>query len=213
MTRSLWCAETVHVAKIGDDVVVLDVAADLYACLVNAAGIRHIGPDGAVVCDDPATRQALVELGLVSPHPPSAPRRVIIKARRQIQPVAVARLETLWALMALATAALKFRGQPLDVLTRRGAAGGGDRPAPDEGRIARLVSASRKARPWIPFEGACLQRAFQLRSHLAAEGVDADWVFGVRTWPFNAHCWLQIGDLVVGDRLERVRRYTPIMSV
>lgn len=211
MTRSLWCAETIHLAKIGDDVVVLDVAADLYACLVNAVGIRHIGPDGAVVCDDPATHQALLALGLVSPHPPSAPRRVIIKARRQIQPVAVSRLETLRALTALATATLKFRGRPLNVLTRRAASAA--LAAPDEGKVARLVSASRKARPWIPFEGACLQRAFQLRAHLAAEGVDADWVFGVRTWPFNAHCWLQIGDLVVGDRLERVRRYTPIMSV
>ena len=44
------------------------------------------------------------------------------------------------------------------------------------------------------------------------EGIATQWLFGVRTWPFAAHCWLQIGNLVVGDRLERVRFYTPILA-
>jgi len=74
-----------------------------------------------------------------------------------------------------------------------------------------LVGAARIVRPWVPSEGECLQRAFQLRRLLARRGIAVDWVFGVRTWPFGAHCWLQSGDMLVGDRLERVGRYTPIM--
>jgi hypothetical protein len=82
-----------------------------------------------------------------------------------------------------------------------------------ENDLHALLAAARRARPWLPFEGECLQRTFLLRYFLARSGVATDWVFGVRTWPFSAHCWLQIGDLVVGDRLERVQRFTPIMKV
>ena len=46
---------------------------------------------------------------------------------------------------------------------------------------------------------------------LRRAGQNAAWVFGVRTWPFSAHCWLQIGDAVLDDDPERVSRYTPIM--
>ena len=55
-------------------------------------------------------------------------------------------------------------------------------------------------RPWVPYEGDLHQR-----------GLDADWVFGVRTWPFLAHCWVQVGDTIVGDSLDRVGGFTPIM--
>ena len=41
----------------------------------------------------------------------------------------------------------------------------------------------------------------------------AVWVFGVRTWPFSAHCWLQIGDAVLDDDPERVGIYPPILAV
>ncbi len=67
--------------------------------------------------------------------------------------------------------------------------------------------------PWMPFEGECLQRAFMLQRHLARSGHDARWVIGVRTWPFLAHAWVQVGACVVGDSLERVNAFTPILSV
>jgi hypothetical protein len=47
---------------------------------------------------------------------------------------------------------------------------------------------------------------------LHAKGLDAHWVFGVRTWPFQAHCWLQCEDLVLDDQPDRVRAFTPIMA-
>lgn len=108
-----------------------------------------------------------------------------------------------------AIAAVRFQRKSLRQLLAFEQADGLQRYS--EEKLSRLVGATRISRTWVPGEGECLQRSFQLRHVLAARGVRADWVFGVRTWPFNAHCWLQIGDLVVGDRLARVRRYTPIM--
>lgn len=99
MTSDLWCAENVSMVRVFEDVVVLDLAADRYECLVDAAAGIDPRPDGRLEVDDAGLADALV------------------------------------------------------------------------------------------------------------------WVFGVRTWPFAAHCWIQIGDLVVGDVLDRVRGYTPIRAV
>jgi hypothetical protein len=38
-------------------------------------------------------------------------------------------------------------------------------------------------------------------------------VFGVRTWPFHAHCWLQVEDVVLDDHHERIGAYTPLMAL
>jgi hypothetical protein len=39
------------------------------------------------------------------------------------------------------------------------------------------------------------------------------WVFGVQSRPFAAHCWLQLGGVVLNDTVDHVKRYTPIMVV
>jgi Transglutaminase-like superfamily len=38
-------------------------------------------------------------------------------------------------------------------------------------------------------------------------------VFGVNADPFEAHCWVQAGSVVLNDTLGRVSSFTPIMSV
>lgn len=57
----------------------------------------------------------------------------------------------------------------------------------------------------------CLHDALTLVTFLAAEGIAAHWVIGVRTRPFGAHAWAQIGDIVLNDQHEQVRRYAPIL--
>ena len=65
--------------------------------------------------------------------------------------------------------------------------------------------------PLTPSAGACLFQAELLLRFLNEAGLDADWVFGVRTWPFLAHCWLQIGDHCVSQNPETLAIYRPIM--
>ena len=48
---------------------------------------------------------------------------------------------------------------------------------------------------------------------LAGDGVAADWVFGVRAQPFQAHCWVEVGTLLLSDALECIRGFTPILRV
>jgi hypothetical protein len=48
-----------------------------------------------------------------------------------------------------------------------------------------------------------------LRSHEAG----ADLVFAAKLDPFAAHCWLQSGEVLLNDRLDRIESFTPVCVV
>ena len=79
--------------------------------------------------------------------------------------------------------------------------------------LVRDALAFEKLLVWTPFQGQCLYRATMLRRFLRRRGHHVDWVFGVRTSPFTAHCWLQSGGVVINDRLDHVSRFTALMVV
>ena len=60
---------------------------------------------------------------------------------------------------------------------------------------------------------ACLLDSLTLVHFLAASGAYPEWVFGVRTAPFDAHCWVQRGEVLFNDTPDRVRQYSPILQV
>jgi hypothetical protein len=77
-----------------------------------------------------------------------------------------------------------------------------------------LARAFEHFSPCLPWQGACVFRGFMLMRLLTRGGAgDVRWVFGVRTWPFHAHCWVQHGDVVLSDYAESLLRYTPIFAV
>lgn len=69
----------------------------------------------------------------------------------------------------------------------------------------------RRMRPLIPWLTRCLPHALLLRAYLARCGQASTLVIGVRVFPFEAHSWLQAGDLVLTDDIERLAGYTPIV--
>jgi hypothetical protein len=215
MTTELWSAPNIHLAVIGEDVIVLDLIADRYDCLVDAARLLHLETDGRIRAADASIAEALIQSGIGALTPLPRARGPLVAPVRETAVCSRPNLkETIRASIALAAGSLAFRHKSLSQLVsfqRVRIASSGAVPI-DDLRLAEMVGAARRARPWIPFEGECLQRSFQLSYFLSSRGVATDWVFGVRTWPFTAHCWLQIGDLILGDRLERVARFTPIMK-
>lgn len=213
MQDPLWCAPGVHLARVHEDIVILDLATDQYNCLLDAAAVIEVGADGALHVSGDGVSSDLMDAGVATAQPDPRMRQAPLPARRDLPLDAEAStLEIVSAGLDLAVATMKFRGRSLAELVAARPRVGASTSVLDPDGLSRWVGAARKARPWIPFEGECLQRSFQLRHVLARRGIRADWVFGVRTWPFAAHCWLQIDDLVVGDRLERVSLYTPILK-
>jgi len=83
-----------------------------------------------------------------------------------------------------------------------------------EQKLAALVHAFATLRPFFfAAKDACLFDALSLSEFLATYDVFPNWVFGVQSRPFAAHCWLQLDGLVLNDTLDHVQRYTPIMVV
>lgn len=210
--HALTTAPGLHLAQVDEDVIILDLARDRYDCLFSAAALVRIDARGALFPVDDDARDALVSAGVAERTTSDRrPRPEIIPPRRELTvDPGPAFGDICRAAIVLMSATLRFRGRSLSALVQSVPALRGT-PTDDTERLSQLVGAARIARTWIPFEGECLQRSFLLRAWLASQGIATDWVFGVRTWPFSAHCWLQIGDMLVGERLERADRYTPIM--
>ncbi|HEX4268851.1 MAG TPA: lasso peptide biosynthesis B2 protein [Steroidobacteraceae bacterium] len=84
----------------------------------------------------------------------------------------------------------------------------------DAVRLRALVSAFTRLRPlFYTLRSACLLDSLTMLLFLRAEGIHPEWVFGVKTEPFDAHCWVQHGDVVLNDAPDRVRQYSPILVV
>jgi hypothetical protein len=93
------------------------------------------------------------------------------------------------------------------VTQRRNSAVGSRVPVGLETLVQRFAS----CRPRFGSTDACLFHSVALLDFLALHGLYPKLVFGVSMRPFHAHCWVQHEDTVVGDTLERVSQFTPIM--
>lgn len=209
----------VHAVAIDADVVFLDTAADVYFCLAGAGELLAVRADGVVTAGEPKAVGPLVEAGLLTvvgdararALPPPASRSLSTGASKMTPGRAIKALSAN-VRAARAVSDLAF-SEILDMAARVPAEqANADRPA----RPARLeADAARFVRlaPWLPHSGVCLMRSLQLLLYLRTLGHTPAWVFGVRTWPFQAHCWLQSGDVVLDDHLEHVRAFVPIMAI
>lgn len=207
----LSLASGVFMARCDEDLVVLDTRSDQYSCLPEAAAVLTVSLDDVEgpsdVLDD------LMAAGLVTAVP-GAPRRALPPRPGRSLSFDHVRtsLEDEISVLGGAVAAWT-RGpgrRPLAELLVSRIAGDG---TVDLSVVGRLTRTFARRLPWDPAQGACLYRAWLLRSILHSRGQDAIWVFGVKTWPFGAHCWLQLDDYVLDDDPDRVAHYTPIMAV
>lgn len=206
----VYLALGVHAVAIDEDLVLLDTRADAYLCLLDGAAHLALTPRGEVQTTRPALAQALIEADLLSsiatPRQPPPPRPV-----RSLWPPAPARpgaRRMLAAVRATLDARRGLSRLAFEDLIRPGAP---RQPAAAEDLQADLAG-FEALRPWLPMDGECLSRSYHLWLYLRARGHDAAWVFGVRTWPFMAHCWLQVGDTALDDDVERLLPYHPILA-
>lgn len=213
----------VHMAILGEDVVFLDVIADAYACVPGGAAPlrpsadrRRLDPVAAEAAE--ALRDAGLAFGanagtvggaegdLPASAPPGPPTHDLPPGG----PDRASPLELLRLLLAWGDYLTRYRGRSFARVlahaeTRRPAG------ALDPGEVFRLARLFDRLAIWLPIPGKCLARSFVLLCFLHRSGQSAAWVFGVRTWPFTAHCWLQVGPVALDDHAERVAGYEPIL--
>jgi hypothetical protein len=207
-------APSIHVAVVEDDLVALDLETDAYFCLPDLGRYLSCEGGGRWTAASPAIAQGLVKTGLFqtasSDHPVVRPTPAVRTSRFYEGPE-IGVFSNMALARVMAFEAWRIPGRPLRALIARSPC----LPL----RYDRADDAMAEARlfdrwmPWAPGQGQCLYRACLLRAHLASRGLGSTWIFGVRTWPFSAHCWLQVGDVLLDDDLDRVALYTPILVI
>jgi len=202
----------IHAALVDDDVVVLDVDGDDYLCLPGLAAIWRGGvtADGVIQDTDLAVR--LSEAGLIGPGRGRSQTRSLPPAAQSAcdqprEPLAwrdiVALTGVLWDV------AFHYRGRSMAQILRFARRRPCGAPT-SRAEVVRLSTAFERAVVWLPLPAKCLVRSFALLRFLQRRGQDAHWCFGVRTWPFSAHCWLQFDEVALDDHADQLRAYTPI---
>lgn len=202
-------------ANVDGDIVILDVVGGHYYCLPGAAAAFDF-TNGARRIIDEGLAEDLAAADLTDQRPQPVSRTLLPTPVRQLDGTGDVRLdwrERWHAVTAYGEMLRVYYATPFGrVLTLARTVGnqGTDRDTP---KLRRQVLAFRQWLPWAPFPGVCLFRSRMLLAFLRKSGLNATWVFGVRTWPFEAHCWLQVEDLVLDDTLDNVRNFTPIFTV
>jgi hypothetical protein len=220
MATRLYLRHDVHAAVQGEDLVLLDILADAYLCIPGGAAHFELrGQDGAVNAVTSQAADALIGGGLATPdrpvgvrwpRPPDLPR----SGPDFAGPWPGIGVLDAWRLMlCVLDLAIHYRGRSFaDILAFARRARLRRTTAPPRVNLATCVRRFHAAAVWLPAPGKCLVRSFLLLRFLHRSGHDAQWVIGVRTWSFEAHCWLQSGDEVLDEAPERLLGYRPICA-
>lgn len=209
-----FLAPHVHLARLGNDLVFLDVLADRYMCAPDLG--EHAVVDDRRRLDGlrPTDLEAFKAAGLLdgkpswSPPPPPLPNQGL-----DATDAAVKVIDQIRFAAALIDLTVCYPGRPFARLLRNVRPPLGEVRDPSGQEILRLARAFRQLVVFAPISRKCLVRSFLLMRFLDRAGHSAQWVFGVRTWPFGAHCWVQSGDVVLDDAPERLAPYQPIFCV
>lgn len=220
--HQLWpLAPRVHVAVIESDLVFLNVTADTYLCLPGGTASVSLHEEfDALVVDDAGIAASLVDAGLLASRDPNFIAAIRTKAPEPTSSLVKSNTAGLaWRHLppmthSLADLLLRYRGRAfcglLQLMENREPGPGRQSPTPE---LREVVADFHRWVPYAPISGKCLLRSFTLLRLLQRHGFDAQWVFGVATWPFRAHCWLQSGEVALDDDVDRLAAFTPILVV
>jgi hypothetical protein len=200
-----------RIAVVDGDLVVFDIEQDDYLAVPRSDATEVVNAlYGQAYRREDAVLTELVEQRLIMPrsadweqHPGRRPadlpkarsaaprfRNIMAFVRAALGTyVALRRHDTGWARMP------EPRGRPAN-------------PSPDE--LACLVAQFESWRIFVPRTGRCLVQSMMLIRFLTCLNITTEWVFGVRTHPFEAHCWVERETLILNDAADHAQWFTVI---
>jgi hypothetical protein len=207
-------SEFAYGVVIGPDAILLDVRADRYHAMVGAAADKD-GPIPSAETGQhlvPEAWTALIEAGLASWGSGRGfsdlhrPEHALVLAEDICERSPLR--DSVDLVVAIMTARWRMRkGLPCRSYHPT-------RSAPDGGTLAALhlaMTALRRIILFIPTPRRCLPASLITAVFLARRGVTTQIVFGVRSYPFEAHCWVEHDGVVVDDDLDKVCAFLPIV--
>jgi hypothetical protein len=233
-------ADHVFVCVNGEHLVVLDLKEDRYwaleasktaglGSLVSGWPVPASGPNESAETPSPETNAVIEVLrgrGLLAESVPPGRDATPVTANTPVQELITETETSLgprirsWLTFVTASGFAKFAlriwpfERVIQRVRRRKAVLSGRIPPFDVERARKLVEAFVRYRVFLfSSKNECLFDSLALLEFLSRHGIYPDWVFGVQTRPFAAHCWVQHGGIVFNDTVEHVSGYTPIMVV
>jgi hypothetical protein len=214
---SLELAPGVFAADVRGDLVFLDASRNEYLCVSRSDLTSQQEQPGAR--NEPLLDE-LIAAGLVLPstvfplETPCACRLPLtatgdlgeLRRPDKLPPAHV----VLFGIAAVRMAVQLLLGKPLQWLKPSKKTNRVQQKQEDPQRTIELARVVHRLRPWIPRSGRCLPSSILLLEFLRLNGIAADWIFAVRTHPFEAHCWIEKDGIVLNDTLEHVQWFTII---
>lgn len=205
---------------VGDRVLFLDVPRDRYLCLGRELEQHFL----RLVAGNPVEAeevQRLTDLRFIVPVPDAGLPRPCAPPRRAEKSLldatgrtpATKSLDLVRAFCALGSTSANLRLFGLASMlagfrrhkARRKAAPG------RQPRVDATIKAFEDTRFLLTAQDRCLVRSVAISRRLLAAGAAPDLILAVKLQPFRAHCWVQLDDMLVNDRHDFVRDYTPIL--
>lgn len=78
---------------------------------------------------------------------------------------------------------------------------------------AMLAAAFKNVESIIAVKDRCLPANIALAAMLFRHGITATFILAVRTGPFAAHCWVQIGDQLLNESQDNILGFSPILVI
>jgi hypothetical protein len=214
MPQMVKLAPFVHIAVIGDDVIVLDVAADRYRRLGASLSHALIQALCEGTAPDRDCCRALIRDGVLADDGAGRPLAAasLTRPAADIGPS----VAEPGPITAVHTAAWLFRAQlelngwglagALERARRRA-----KRQARGRGDAVAFAQSFAAARRLLPFASRCLRDSLALHALLSARSISCTLAIGVTARPFAAHCWVQAEDTVLSGSVDNVAPFTPIL--
>jgi hypothetical protein len=203
--------------EVAGQLLFLDVRRDRYFCLseTSEAAFKRVAQGAEAAAPDAAALAGMIGDGLLVPGAPlrpcppvSHPQASLIDALEGGSSNAA----TLGAIagLARARAALRLLGLAR-TLARLPPPIGTASDAKQAANTMQVAAAYQQAGLLVTALDRCLPRSIAVAHRCRRLGIPVDLILGVRLQPFAAHCWVQLGETIVNDRLDKVRNFTPIL--
>lgn len=223
----MYIASDIYIADFAERAIILDLRRNRYSALKGAAAdvvLSVLRGDFSRTIDMKcATQRQLVEDRILvhdrptrhldkAPPPQTALFPSLRFDRAMSQPLGLS--GTAQALACLTRTAIILRLGSLQSLLSwlRNFERPSASPTDDE-IVQKVVDSYYAARPFFPMKPICRLDAPALFLFLRKYGIPATLVLGVRLDPFVAHSWVQIGEAAIGEGHDRIRQYTPLLTV
>ena len=211
-----------HACDVGGSLVFLDVVADRYfaidgaardACLRLVQGRRVTSSDAVVI--DELRQSGLLQSAEGAATPQLCPTVRPVTSSPRDRLAKTPGLQIIGAaLIRYAIAIVDLRFRPLHVVlgnvsrSKQMMIGRDTTVATDPAAFATAFAHLDRV---ITSLDRCLPRSIALASAMIANGFAPDLVLGVKLRPFEAHCWVQLGGLLVSDDLGTIAPFAPIL--